>query len=590
MANEAVDTPVVDKAQEEVAEDSPKDDPAADDGSKPAEQPAEEGYDASLLVFVKGKAKRPARPDDAERNMQVQKLQEQIDKASARITEIKAILDSRGSSRGVVNPEVQACRDKIQQLRAEFDTVLMQKKRLMSQNDDKKTDRDKLFAEQRAIKDSIKGPANLQAVEEAIARMEYELTHESLSAEREKMVREKKERAEKHDRPAAQRLAQVSAKIDEAKAASEAIRSDIAVLNTRLDRIKAAREAEQAKLNEIITGQQEARADIPALNVEKKELWEVISALRDKQREIRTAFQAKWDEFKKLDKAWKGWFAEERKKRNEQRHQEYLERQAARAARDDVVKPKKFEHEVYTCDQVLSYLSQFVVVEKAVVEEKKGSVDAPAPGMKLLNKKTLDAEADALWGSVTKTKGKGARKAAEKQKAAEAVKTLPKVLPLDTLKTFHELGVEPPATNEDVAKTIAAVEAKKKEFEEKRDKAAAEPPSEDEPEPEAEAPAEPAPDAEGDKTEEKEEEATKKEEKKEAAAAAPEANGEAAAPKKAAAAVDASGDAEGDASEEGDAEAKISPKKPAATKAADGDVGVKLRVSDAGEVGVEITA
>jgi hypothetical protein len=125
MATEAVDTPVVDKAQEEMAEDSPKDDPAAADGSKPAEQPAEEGYDASLLVFVKGKAKRPARPDDAERNMQVQKLQEQIDKASARITEIKAILDSRGSSRGVVNPEVQACRDKIQQLRAEFDTVLV---------------------------------------------------------------------------------------------------------------------------------------------------------------------------------------------------------------------------------------------------------------------------------------------------------------------------------------------------------------------------------------------------------------------------------------------------------------------------------
>jgi hypothetical protein len=48
-----------------------------------------------------------------------------------------------------------------------------------------------------------------QAVEEAIARMEYELTHESLSADREKMVREKKERAEKHDRPAAMHLAQV---------------------------------------------------------------------------------------------------------------------------------------------------------------------------------------------------------------------------------------------------------------------------------------------------------------------------------------------------------------------------------------------
>lgn len=67
----------------------------------------------------------------------------------------------------------------------------------------------------------------------------------------------------------------MSAKIDEAKRESEAIRSDISVLNTRLDRIKAAREEEEAKLNDIRQAQQDARSDIPALNVEKKELWEV---------------------------------------------------------------------------------------------------------------------------------------------------------------------------------------------------------------------------------------------------------------------------------------------------------------------------
>jgi hypothetical protein len=38
----------------------------------------------------------------------------------------------------------------------------LQKRRLMSESDDKKTDRDKLFAEQRAIKDTIRGPSNLQ--------------------------------------------------------------------------------------------------------------------------------------------------------------------------------------------------------------------------------------------------------------------------------------------------------------------------------------------------------------------------------------------------------------------------------------------
>ncbi len=117
MATEVVDTPEVVEASE-----APKEEP--EQASKPAE-PEEEGYDASLLIMVKGKAKRPQRPNDEERNLQVQKLQEQIDKASARINEIKAILDSRGSSRGVVSPELQACRDKIQQLRAEFDTVLV---------------------------------------------------------------------------------------------------------------------------------------------------------------------------------------------------------------------------------------------------------------------------------------------------------------------------------------------------------------------------------------------------------------------------------------------------------------------------------
>lgn len=120
MATEAVDVPEV----VEVSKEEPEKAPADEQASKPSE-PEEEGYDASLLIMVKGKAKRPQRPNDEERNLQVQKLQEQIDKASARITEIKAILDSRGSSRGVVSPEVQACRDKIQQLRAEFDTVLV---------------------------------------------------------------------------------------------------------------------------------------------------------------------------------------------------------------------------------------------------------------------------------------------------------------------------------------------------------------------------------------------------------------------------------------------------------------------------------
>lgn len=158
-------------------------------------------------------------------------------------------------------------------------------------------------------------PCCLQALETTLAELEFKLTHESLSAAQEKAMREKKERIERTDKPAVARLAQVSAKIDEAKAASDAIRAEISVLNTQLDGIKAQREEANAKLDALRAEQQEARSDIPGLMVEKKELWEVIQTLRDKQREIRVAFNEKWEEFKKQDKAWKGWFAQERKRR-----------------------------------------------------------------------------------------------------------------------------------------------------------------------------------------------------------------------------------------------------------------------------------
>lgn len=94
----------------------------------PAE-PVDESYDESLLIVVKGKVKKPARPDDTERNVQVSKLQEQIDKASARMKEIKGILDARASGGKTVSPEQQAIRERIQAIRAEFDAVLVRGRR-----------------------------------------------------------------------------------------------------------------------------------------------------------------------------------------------------------------------------------------------------------------------------------------------------------------------------------------------------------------------------------------------------------------------------------------------------------------------------
>lgn len=81
-----------------------------------------------------------------------------------------------------------------------------------------------------------------------------------------------------------------------------------------------------------------------------------------------------------------------------------------------------FMPQVYTCEQVLSYLRQFVSAEKASNVAEKKELEAPAPGMKLLAKKD-DFTEDTLFAGMGGKKGKGARKAAEKQqKAADSVK------------------------------------------------------------------------------------------------------------------------------------------------------------------------
>jgi hypothetical protein len=68
--------------------------------------------------------KRPTRPDDTERNAQVQVLQDKIVEYINRQRKIKEILDSKHGGKGGT-PEQQKLREKLQQLRTEWDNVLV---------------------------------------------------------------------------------------------------------------------------------------------------------------------------------------------------------------------------------------------------------------------------------------------------------------------------------------------------------------------------------------------------------------------------------------------------------------------------------
>ncbi|GBG00473.1 hypothetical protein Rsub_13154 [Raphidocelis subcapitata] len=482
----------------------------------PREDLSHEPIDESLLIIVKGKVRRPARPDDVERNAQVQLLQDEIVKLINRQKQIKELLDAKHSGKGGT-PEQQKLREQLQQLRTQWDTVLRGKQRLQAEDGDKKTEREKLLSELRTLRDSARGPTNLEALEARIAELEFKLTHESLSAAEEKRTRELKERMERTERPNAARAAGLSARLDALKAESGALRGQVAEIDKELTSLKAKREAVTSQLDALRSKESEARGDVPALIAERKEASEVITALRKKQGEVRDAFNATWAEFKKQERAWRVWAAHERKSRSEERKKEFEERQAARKAADKASKPNKYEQQVYECEQAMAYLRSLVAAGAASAAASeaaapKAADEAPAPGLKLLKKKG-DDELEGLFAGSGK-KGKGAKREAARTGAAAAVDKGARRLALrmDDLRMFMKLGVKAPATAGDAPAALEALAAKKAELEGRRDKAAAaaaaageegeadlveESEAEEEEEAEAEAPKDPVAAAEG---------------------------------------------------------------------------------------------
>ena len=80
-------------------------------------------YDPAKLIMVKGKVKKPVKPDDTERNVTLEKLSAEIKRCTERIAEIKALREQR-RSRGV-NPEAAEHKKRKEGLSAEWNAVLV---------------------------------------------------------------------------------------------------------------------------------------------------------------------------------------------------------------------------------------------------------------------------------------------------------------------------------------------------------------------------------------------------------------------------------------------------------------------------------
>lgn len=355
----------------------------------------------------------------------------------------------------------------------------LQKQRLQAEVNDRKTEREKAMAELRSLRDaSTRGSLSAEQVEQRIADAEFKLTHESLSVQEEKRLREAKERLERVDRPAAVKAAALSTKLDEIKAATNASRDKITALDKQLTEIKAKQDACGQELDALRKKGDEAFSDVPALLEEKKEAYKIMTSLRQKAGELRDSYNAQWDVYKRAERAWRSVADAQRAEQRAAQKKEWEERQAARKAAAKAARPARFTEEIYLCDTTLTWLKRqqpkVAVVAAASAASASAAADADsattanAPGKKLVSKKGAGEEDDwfGAFGTGANRRGKGAKREAAAAAAAQQRASQPARLMMtpDLITAFSKLGVALPVTQEDVPKALEGVEARRADY------------------------------------------------------------------------------------------------------------------------------
>jgi uncharacterized coiled-coil DUF342 family protein len=349
-----------------------------------------------------------------------------------------------------------------------------QKQQIRQQLETASKARDAVKTSLRDLKSNMKF-TTVEAIDEAIEKLEERMQHSSLSLTEEKKVLEDIRKL-KASRAA---VGQYSEKL-EALAQDDSTRADLQTslkaADQELTSIKSQEETLRAELAELRAKEQETGNDVPALLQEREECREVCKQAYEKIKDLRAEHDVEWQEFKAADKLWRAQQDEDRARRREQAAAERAAREAERAARLAENQPEPFDREITMCEQLIAYLTRFQSAAQTT-DDAGGATDAkPAAaaldGMKLLSRKS-DKEDDEPWGKLAtgtkRGKGKGRRAgAAGGEEVSEKL-----VHSIDILEAFATLKITVPVTAATLPATVTEVSAQKESFLVKREEAKA---------------------------------------------------------------------------------------------------------------------
>ncbi len=424
------------------------------------EAPAPEKYTAAPNPRVK----RLERPNRVALDEKIIELHAQVDAAQTRVQEIKTILDSKQQNKHFTSQEHLDARGRLSDLSATFRGILESKKALREELEIGDKERERRRGEARTLRDKLPY-VRVEQIDEEIKKLEYRLSHTSLTLQEEKKVLQQiKDLTKSRDfvKDYTDRMENISHDEGSRSALVEKIKEKDQLLNSLKDQ-----EQQQRKILTDIREKEALQAvDIPALIDERNAAFEKMKALREEVKELRAEFRAKEDEFWEREWEWKEQQSVERKLAYEKREAERRERDEVRKQREleNFVEP--YTDEIILCDQLYSYLQKYSHTTEETpssVPSQKAEILAPkGVGDVIPCKKNRNDEELEGWFAGYGAKGKG-----KKVKAPPAPKSRQKErisLSLDALTSFEKVALSPPTVMGDVFKSIKDLKAKKENF------------------------------------------------------------------------------------------------------------------------------
>ncbi|CAM6079092.1 unnamed protein product [Sphagnum tenellum] len=410
------------------------------------------------------RVKRLERPNRATLDEQIIKLYSQVDAAKIRVHEINTILDRKQQNKHFTSPEHLDARSQLSDLSATFRGVLESKKALREELEIADKERERRRGEAWALRDKLPY-VRVEQIDEEIKKLEYRLSHTSLTLQEEKKVLQQiKDLTKSRDfvKDYTNQMENMSQDEGSRSALVEKIKEKDQLLNSLKDQ-----EQQQRKiLADIREKEASQTVDILALIDERNSAFEKMKALRYEVKELRAEFRTKEDEFWEREREWKEQRAVERKLAYEKREAERRERDEVRKQRElqNFVEP--YTDEIILCDQLSSYLQKYShTPEETPAPSQKAEILAPkGVGDVIQCKKNRNDEELEGWFAGYGVKGKGKGK---KGRAAQAPKGREKErisLSLDALTSFEKVALSPPTVIGDAAKSIEDLKAKKENF------------------------------------------------------------------------------------------------------------------------------